>query len=82
MNQRMYGEFVKNILALMQQAGYTAENLAEDNEEQGIKTVATIKPYFTIVLKYTLAEDGLQVSVPTEYMEFSQEYPPYELKLI
>lgn len=72
----------KNILALMQQAGYTAEDLSEDNAEQDIKTNATIKPYFTIVLKYTLEEDGLQVSVPTEYMEFSQEYPPYELKLL
>lgn len=72
----------KNVLALMQQAGYTAEDLAEDNAEQGIATDATIKPYFTIVLQYTLVEDGLQVSVPTEYMEFSQEYPPYELKLL
>ena len=72
----------KNILALMRQAGYTAEDLTKDNEENGVDTVATIKPHFTVVLKYTLAEDGLQVSVPAEYMEFLQEYPPYELKLL
>lgn len=72
----------KNILALMQQAGYTAEDLAEDNADQGIQIDGTVKPYFTIVLQYTLLENGLQVSVPTEYMEFSQKYPPYELMLL
>jgi hypothetical protein len=72
----------KNILRIMIDVGYTEENLAEDNTEYGLATDATSKAFFTIVLKYELGADGLVVSAPSEFIEFSSDYPPYEISLL
>ncbi len=70
------------ILLIMEQVGYTDEDLAQDNAEGGITTDITPKPWFTIVLAYTLTEQGLSVSIPVERIEFSAEFPLYEVDLL
>ena len=72
----------ERILEIMEQVGYTDEDLVQDNAAAGIETDVSSKPWFTIVLAYTLTEDGLSVSVPAERIEFNADYPPYELQLL
>ena len=72
----------EKILVLMEQVGYTDEDLVRDNADGGIETDVSSKPWFTIVLAYTLTDDGLSVSVPAERIEFNADFPPYELQLL
>lgn len=72
----------EKILVIMEQVGYTDEDLVRDNADGGIETDVSSKPWFTIVLAYALTDDGLSVSVPAERIEFNADYPPYELQLL
>lgn len=72
----------EKILVIMEQVGYTDEDLVRDNADGGIETDVSSKPWFTIVLAYTLTDDGLSVSIPTERIEFNADFPPYELQLL
>lgn len=72
----------EKILAFMDQVGYTEEDLAQDNAEGGINIDVSSKPWFTIVLAYTLTENGLSVSMPVERIEFNADYPLYEVDLL
>ena len=72
----------EKILVLMEQVGYTDEDLVRDNADGGIETDVAKKPWFTIVLAYQLTEDGLVVSMPAERIEFSADFPLYEVELL
>lgn len=72
----------EKILVLMEQVGYTDEDLVRDNADGGITTDVSSKPWFTIVLAYALTEDGLRVSIPAERIEFNADYPMYEIQLL
>lgn len=72
----------EEILAYMDQVGYTEEDLVADNAENGIEMDVTAKPWFTVVLAYQLTDQGLRVSLPAERIEFSADYPLYEVDLL
>ena len=72
----------EKILEFMEKVGYTDEDLAQDNADGGITTDISSKPWFTIVLAYSLTDDGLHVSVPVERIEFNADFPLYELDLL
>lgn len=72
----------ERILVIMDQVGYTDEDLAQDNAAGGITTDISSKPWFTIVLAYRLTDLGLEVSMPVEYIEFNADYPLYEVDLL
>lgn len=72
----------EKILVIMDQVGYTDEDLVRDNADGGIQTDVSSKPWFTVVLAYALTEDGLSVSAPADRLEFNADYPPYELQLL
>ncbi len=72
----------KQILRIMAETGYTEEDLARDNADFGISSERVSRAFFTIVLQYTPGENGLTVSAPTDLMEFSADFPPYELTLL
>lgn len=72
----------ERILLFMEQVGYTDEDLVRDNADGGITTQAQSKPWFTIVLAYRLTEQGLSVSIPAERIEFSADFPLYEVALL
>lgn len=52
---------------------YTAEDLVTDNTMFGIDTVVE-KPSFTVALEYVLTDQGLQVSVPGNSIEETNNY--------
>lgn len=72
----------EKILLYMEQVGYTDEDLVNDNAEGGISVDVSSKPWFTIVLAYSLTEKGLSVSMPVERIEFNADYPLYEVDLL
>lgn len=72
----------EQILVFMEQVGYTDEDLVSDNADGGIATEAVSKPWFTIVLAYTLTDVGLSVSMPSERIEFNADFPLYEVELL
>ena len=87
-SENMYGirpkgtnEFL-TVRQLLLEAGYTEDDLIQDNAEFGVTSAAVNRPYFTVVLQYTLNEDGFTVEVPTERLQFSDDYPLYSLTLL
>ncbi|MBQ8684096.1 MAG: hypothetical protein IJ518_06255 [Clostridia bacterium] len=86
-SESMYGIRPKGLnefMAVRQlwlEAGYTEDDLLADNAEFGLNGAAVNRPYFTVVLQYTLNEDGFTVSVPTERLLFDDDYPLYDITL-
>jgi len=66
-----------------QKAGYTEEDLAFDNEENGLPGgAAGDKPNFTVPLEYRLDGDKLIVTVPSSRIEESEGYKIRMLNLL
>lgn len=74
---------LKRMLDYFQQAGYGEEELAFDNEENGIGGgAAGDKPNFTVSLHVQLDEDGLLVSVPAGDIQEAEGYRIRMLNLL
>lgn len=80
LRSRGYTRF-ERVYELLQKAGYTDDDIADDNVEFGITSSALKPAHFTVVLKYILTDKGFAVEVPTEYIEKSDGYFPYKLSL-
>lgn len=66
---------LKRMIEIFQTAGYTEEDLAFDNEENGIGAAGgSDKPSFTIPLDVKLDGESLVVSVPTGEIQESEGY--------
>lgn len=55
-------------------AGYTAEDLAADNEALGIQTEEAVFPSFQIAVEYTLTDEGLNVRLPRDSIAYDDEH--------
>lgn len=74
---------LNKMLAAFTAAGYTEEDLAFDNEENGNSSGATSnKPNFVIPLEYRLDGDSLVVTVPTSQIQESAGYKIRDLELL
>ncbi len=70
----------KRVIELFEKAGYTEEDLASDNAENGIQdTGEATKPGFQVVLEYHLEKENLLVKVDTKKIK---ENLPYRINLI
>ncbi|MDQ6422889.1 DUF5696 domain-containing protein [Paenibacillus sp. LHD-117] len=66
---------LKRMIEIFQTAGYTEEDLAFDNEDNGIGAAGgSDKPSFTIPLDVRLDGESLVVSVPTSQIQESEGY--------
>jgi len=70
------------VLAAFEQAGYTGEDLAFDNEENGIGGGLAEKPSFTVVIEYRLEGDSLVVCVPAGRIEEAEGYKIRNIELL
>jgi len=70
------------VLTAFEQAGYTEEDLAYDNEENGIGGSATEKPSFTVVVEYRLEGDTFVVHVPGSRIEESEGFKIRNIELL
>ena len=74
--------YYKEVLKLLDKAGYGEKELAEDNRQYGLSVNSASKIGFKITVFYTLTENGLSVSVPCEKIEYNEEYPIYNLSVL
>lgn len=66
---------LKKMLAAFEEAGYTAEDLAADNEASGTAGGSGAqKPKFTVPLEYRLDGDALVVTVPLDQVTESEKH--------
>lgn len=68
-----------DILQMMDKAGYTAQDLAEDNRMFGISVSSVSRIGFVITVYYTLTARGLTVEIPNSLIEYSEDYPLYDI---
>ncbi len=72
----------QDILALMDKAGYTPEDLEEDNRIFGLSVSSTSRIGFVVRVYYYLTEKGLTVEIPAEAVEYSEDYLPYDITFL
>lgn len=71
---------LKRLIAAFQEAGYTPEDLQEDNEANGIGGGGAVdRPRFVIPLHVQLEDEALVVTVPAGEI---QEHPDYKLRML
>ncbi|MFC4099438.1 DUF5696 domain-containing protein [Paenibacillus xanthanilyticus] len=73
---------LQRVLDAFAKAGYTEEDLAIDNEANGIGAGGEEKPNFTVVLEYRLDGDSLLVNVPAAQIAESQGFKIRNLELL
>ncbi|MCM3782793.1 DUF5696 domain-containing protein [Neobacillus mesonae] len=75
---------LRKMLAAFEEAGYTAEDLAQDNADNGIGTAGgvTDKPKFVIPLEYRLEKNALSVTVPLGQLQESEGHRIQTLDLL
>lgn len=57
----------------LREAGYTEEDLAQDNGALGLSGETESFPNFKLQIEYTLEEDGLTVSIPNESIVYERD---------
>lgn len=66
---------LNKMIAAFEEAGYTEEDLAFDEAEQGGGAGAVAeKPAFTIAIEYRLVDNDLVVTVPASYIQETSSY--------
>ncbi|MFB9327930.1 DUF5696 domain-containing protein [Paenibacillus aurantiacus] len=73
---------LQRVLDAFAKAGYTEEDLAFDNEENGIGAGGEEKPNFTVVIEYRIDGDSLVVNVPADQVAESQGFKIRNLELL
>ncbi|MFC4808581.1 DUF5696 domain-containing protein [Paenibacillus sp. GCM10023250] len=74
---------LKRMLDAFAKAGYTAEDLQADNDENGASGgSASTKPNFTIPIEYSLSGDSLLVHVPVKDIQESEGYQIRSVELL
>ncbi len=72
----------KNIYEIFLKAGYTIDDLQKYCDENGIKNRYEEKPYFKAELKYSLNNNGLNVTLSPESIEYAKDYPPTRVDIL
>lgn len=73
---------LEGALKLWEEAGYTGEDLIKDNEENGIEVEANENIGISLILNYTLDNDGLSASVNASQIKTSGDIVVSEIKLL
>ncbi|WP_051318531.1 DUF5696 domain-containing protein [Cohnella thermotolerans] len=70
---------LNKVIAAFKEAGYTAEDLAKDNEGAG---ASADREVFKAAVEYTLQDNQLVVRVPTKEIEYPGSFPLTELTVL
>lgn len=74
---------LKRMMEILEQVGYTEEDLAFDNEQNGVENAASEdRPRFTVPLEYRLVGDSLEVTVPVHRIEEKEGYKLRSINLL
>jgi hypothetical protein len=72
---------LEKIQAIFVEAGYTAEDLAEDSARYSNESTNE-KPLFNVTIKYLLEDGDLVVELPFENMDWRDSYPLTKVKVL
>ncbi|MBE9915427.1 hypothetical protein G8C92_15510 [Paenibacillus donghaensis] len=73
----------EELSAVLEAAGYTAEDAARDNKENGVgEAAASEEAEFTVPVVYSLDGANLVVSVPAKELKASKAYPIASLQVL
>jgi hypothetical protein len=79
----MTGFALLKVIELLDKAGYTTEDLAFDNQENGVSSdEASEKVAFTVPLEYRLDGDNLLVTVATEEIRQPETFQLHKLSVL
>ncbi|MBE6904110.1 MAG: hypothetical protein E7480_05830 [Ruminococcaceae bacterium] len=71
-----------NLLSqILERISYTDEDLKKDNEENGLKTVASQRLYFEIPVYYTLENESMRVNIPMDEVKYTESKPLLRITL-
>lgn len=73
---------VKQLEELFQKMGYTSEDLQKDNMENGITQSEEQQEVFKLSLEYRLERDNLVVSIPTSEIEYNEDFPITQIRVL
>lgn len=74
---------VEEVAGILESIGYTSEDAAQDNKENGFENISTAKSIqFKVSVVYSLEEDRLVVSVPTNELEYPAKFPILSLNVL
>ncbi|MGN7355848.1 DUF5696 domain-containing protein [Paenibacillus sp. SAF-054] len=81
--RKLQDYIAEELSAVLEAAGYTAEDAAQDNKENGAgEAEASAEAEFKIPLVYTLDGSNLVVSVPAKELAFNKAYPIASLQIL
>ncbi|MED5015686.1 DUF5696 domain-containing protein [Paenibacillus chibensis] len=73
----------EELSAVLDAAGYTAEDAAQDNKENGVgEAAASEEAEFTVPVVYSLDGGNLVVTVPAKELKSSKSYPIASLQIL
>ncbi len=81
-DKAMQGIQLSRALEAFASAGYTEEDLKQDNAEHGIETESGASRQFRLAIEYQLDGDTLLVKVPAADIRFPEAYPIHTLSLL
>ncbi len=70
---------LRSIYECFQKAGYTLEDLQKDCDDNNIENTYEPDPHFTVSLVYKLNDDGFNVSIATDEIEYYDNYKPVRI---
>jgi hypothetical protein len=74
---------VEEVAGIFESIGYTSEDAAYDNKENGMESVSAAQTVsFTVSLIYSLEDDRLVVSVPADEIEYPEKFPILSLNVL
>ena len=73
---------VNQLLAILDAVGYGEEDLETDNTAAGIETHTVERTAFRVVVRYTLEDGGVRVTVPMEEFRYTANAEPVRLELL
>ncbi|CAM4016241.1 DUF5696 domain-containing protein [Paenibacillus alkaliterrae] len=74
---------VEEVAGILESIGYTSEDAAYDNKENGMESISSAKSIqFKVSVVYSLERDRLFVSVPTNEIVYPEKFPILSLHVL
>lgn len=74
---------IEQVATTLESIGYTAEDAAFDNKENGLEAASAARNVqFTVALQYALEDDRFVISVPTADLDYPEQFPIESLALL
>ena len=72
----------KKLAAVMEEAGFTAEDAAKEEKKLSLGESTASDPYFRLTLNYILTDNGVTVNIPNKSVSYNPEYPLLKISVL